>query len=221
MELKLDATQSSLYVNESSSTSFLRNASFIGNYGADLQSFNSSVNQLLFHSVNNVLHIPRKDIVLPQPLHNAARRRFNQCLLDSTLCLHRGNDSYFHGTIYKHIPGRDALNTMSASMITDYHSKGTESFVFNSTTRTSDAYFGYHPCGAFFACWSRRLYDMMASHTIPVIIGSGQFQAFERLIDWRQISIKATDETWSDEIKRTKIRQMMRREAEEERARSP
>lgn len=193
----------------------LEGANFIGNYGMDgedkgyAQSYSKSGMQC---------HRPGRDIVIPQ-IMGAHMLEYRQKFC-YTGGLVRPLDSSFSGSYW----GERApmLSTMAKMRHIDYHLHSTEDFWFDITGGSSDtsmvtrSLYMYHICG--FACWSNRLYHALGVSTIPIIVGTGMVQAFERFIDWRRISVKINRETWYSDSNRTLWRSKLRWHADDYRS---
>jgi len=217
-------SESEQYITKLRQTlSRISNVSFIGNYGMDLENFGvkNPYKHQTRHSndfLNNLTHsenlrfIPERDIVMPQMLTTAVFSKYLS--LSAKPNLNRTFDSAFSGSAWW---DRRPLVDMSANMQQDYFSNHTEMLAtfFNraaDTSLISHAYFGYNPCG--FACWSTRLYDCIASLNIPIIVGTGNIQAFEKFINWKKLSVKMSRETWFNVTARNEFRRLVRVEAD-------
>jgi hypothetical protein len=201
----------------------LENANFIGNFGMDDnlgdKDYHQSWSMKNLAGTNGTQHLCHKvgrDIVIPQPYLRGLitfRKEFR-----STGGLWRSLDSSFSGSYWgERVP---VMKRMAKYKYVDYQVNGTELFGFDLSGGSSDfglttrALFMYHVCG--YACWSNRLYHAMGVGTVPIIVATGSLQAFERFVDWREISCKMMRETWDDLNKRTRWRRDNLRTAADE-----
>ena len=179
----------------------LINVSFIGNYGMDTTSF---------YGKDIECHRPDKDIVVPQLLkedtynrltnHNIYKTKYQQVVRDHDSCF-KGR---YHGD-------RGILEVMQKRVAIDYCFHGTENFV--SEGELENCMFMYSSCGV--ACWSLRLYEAIVYHTIPIIVGDGIINAFERFIDWTKFTVKMPSNTYRNETMRNNFRKLLRLESDE------
>jgi hypothetical protein len=75
-----------------------------------------------------------------------------------------------------------------------------------------NGYFTYDACDD--VCWSQRRYEAIAHWVIPILVGDGSIQAFERYIDWRKIAVKMSSDSWHNDDLLTKYRQKIRQETD-------
>jgi hypothetical protein len=181
----------------------LAKTNFIGNYGMDLESFGN----------NPPGHRPGYDIVIPQPLPSGSYSQLRKL----KIIRHRSFDSYFSGSLWG---DRYPLYLMAQDAVYSYYFNGTEDYAYTSNTDDgttsrlmSMAYFSYNSCGL--GCWSRRLYHSMTELTIPIIVGDGIVQAFEKFINWKIFSLKMSSKTWLDQDLRTAYRRHIRKYCDE------
>lgn len=221
-------TGSDEYLNKLRKTlSQISNASFIGNYGMDLQTFgtfhtkrNNKLKIQMKYVLNlthseNLQFIPERDIVIPQMLTPEILTKYHNNLKNPIHFLqNRKFDSTFSGSAWW---DRQPLVEMAFTMEEDYKNLKTENLktYFRRAadmSLISNAYFGYNPCG--FACWSTRLFDGIASQNIPIVIGTGNIQAFEKFINWKAFSVKISREHWFNVTARNEFRLYIRFECD-------
>jgi len=176
------------------------NASFIGNYGADLKTFTPD---------KIPCHRPGKDIVVPQIIDFEGILSFWNNI--NRPIYMRAYDSTFAGTIWE--DRETAMKEMAEKMNLDYKSLSTEFYTFdysayNDHSLVLKGYFMYHACGN--ACWSKREFEALAHRTIPIIVGDGSIQAFEKFIDWTSISVKMSSDAWHNTSLRNSYRKKLR-----------
>ena len=111
------------------------------------------------------------------------------------------------------------MTEMSTNVSSDYKYLLTENFKFDFSggfrdlSLISKGYFVYHACG--YSCWSMREYEALAHRTIPIIVGDGTIQAFEKFIDWTAISVKISNQTWFNTSLRNRFRRLIRNASDE------
>jgi hypothetical protein len=177
----------------------LANTNFIGNYGMDLETFGNEPPK----------HRPGKDIVIPQPIRPT---RFNE-LRKLEVIRNREYDSFFTGSTWG---DRGYLFHMAKDAVFSYYFNGTEDFAYGrygDISLMTMSYFSYNACGL--GCWSQRLYHSMTEFTIPIIVGDGIVQAFEKFIDWKKFSLKMSTKTWHDKYLRTAYRREIRKHSDQ------
>lgn len=193
----------------------LNDASYIGNYGMDHQTYFYPGSQTLtwkYRKFGRPCHREGQDIVIPQlllPQTVSMSKKYH-----NTHVPYREFDSTFAGNSWGE---RSPVREMSQSMIHDYNTYGTERYHYHAGGSPDHSlkfrgYFMYHPCGL--ACWSQRLYEGLAVYTVPIIITDGGIQAFERFIDWRKISVKMNLQTWTNKTLLMGYRRHIRMESD-------
>lgn len=182
---------------------YILNAHFINNFGT----INESEHGLLCHRENY-------DIPFPQ-MYSLENLRLHEDMSIS-LGSFRPFDSTFAGNIGNKI--RSPLMDMNRTATTDYQI-GLDNFKSEFHTRGNidktllyQGYFMYAPCGI--GCWSKRLYDAIATYTIPIFPTDGVYEPFERFIDWSKLAVKIHSSTWFNITIRNKFRRKLRYEAD-------
>lgn len=160
----------------------IKGASFIGNYGMDYKFYSDPVQIDLPHSWDEICHRSDIDIVIPQLLERNRVYFIQDHSSPDLYTLPRKYVSCFHGRYHGQRKPLGQLVSNGSMHDTEY---------------LDQCYFTYSPCGQ--ACWSRRLFDSIASGCIPIIIADGGIQAFESFINYRAFTMKISLERFYNE----------------------